>query len=164
MKDLAEFIEGFRRFQGKYFGNDRTLFTRLRQSQQPPALVISCCDSRVDPAVLTSADPGDLFVVRNVANLVPPYLRGAVAPGIRSSIEFAVKSLNVEHIIVLGHSECGGIKALMDGEVATEKEFEFIGAWLSIAKGARSCVARACAGTTRGAGTGLRTCCDSPFA
>jgi carbonic anhydrase len=92
--------------------------------------------------MLTSADPGDLFVVRNVANLVPPYIHGATAPGIRSAIEFAVRSLNVEHIIVLGHSGCGGIQALMNGEGIIEKQYEFIGAWVSIAKEARDQVLR----------------------
>lgn len=137
MKDISTFIAGFQRFKEKYFGEDRSLFSRLSQRQQPPALVIACCDSRVDPAMLTGADPGDLFVIRNVANLVPPYIHGAVAPGIRSAIEFGVKSLNIEHIIVLGHSGCGGIQALMNGEGITEKHYEFIGAWVNIAKDAR---------------------------
>ena len=74
------------------------------QGQNPRALVISCCDSRADPAMLMGAGPGDMFVVRNVANLVPPYRNGAEMPGIRADIEFAVKSLNVEQIIILGHS------------------------------------------------------------
>lgn len=142
MKDISAFIAGFQRFRAKYFGTDRTLFSELSQKQTPPALVISCCDSRVDPAMLTGADPGDLFIVRNVANLVPPYIHGAVAPGIRSAIEFAVKGLNVEHIIVLGHSGCGGIQALMSGEEVTEKTYEFIGSWVNIAKSAREQVLR----------------------
>jgi len=142
MKDIAKFIAGFERFQAKYFREERSLFLQLRQSQHPRALVISCCDSRVDPALLTGADPGDIFVVRNVANLVPPYLHEAEAPGIRSALEFAVKILEVEHIIVLGHSSCGGINALMKGEGITEKHYEFIGSWVSIAKRARERVLR----------------------
>lgn len=142
MKDIGKFIAGFERFRSKYFGENREVFFRLRQGQQPRALVISCCDARVDPAVLTGADPGDLFVVRNVANLVPPYRHEAEAPGIRAAIEFAVKSLDVEHIIVLGHSNCGGIQALMNGEGITQSDYEFIGAWVSIAKRARERVLR----------------------
>jgi len=142
LKDIAKFIAGFERFQARYFREERGLFSRLRQGQQPRALVISCCDSRVDPAVLTGADPGDLFVVRNVANLVPPYRDDAEAPGIRSAIEFAVKTLEVEHIIVLGHSSCGGIEALMAGEGVTQHHYEFIGAWVSIARRAREQVLR----------------------
>jgi len=142
VKDIAAFIAGFERFQAKYFQDERSLFSRLRENQQPRALVISCSDSRVDPALLTGAKPGDLFVVRNVANLVPPYRHEAEAPGIRSAIEFAVKSLEVEHIIVLGHSSCGGIEALMSGEGITEHRYEFIGAWISIARRAREWVLR----------------------
>jgi len=142
MKDIAKFIAGFERFQLKYFQEEHGLFSQLRHSQQPRALVISCCDSRVDPAMLTGADPGDLFVVRNVANLVPPYRHEAEAPGIRSALEFAVKTLEVEHIIVLGHSNCGGIQVLMNDEDVTASQYEFIGAWLSIAKRARERVLR----------------------
>jgi carbonic anhydrase len=142
MKDIAKFIAGFERFQTKYFREERGLFSRLSQGQHPHALVISCCDSRVDPAMITGADPGDLFVVRNVANLVPPYRQGTEAPGIRSAIEFAVKSLKVDHIIVLGHSGCGGIQALMEGEGITQHRYEFIGAWVSVASRAREQVLR----------------------
>lgn len=85
-------------------------------------------------------------MVRNVANLVPPYRNGAEMPGIRADIEFAVKSLNVEHIIILGHSGCGGIRALMDSEGTTASNFEFIGAWVSIAAAARERVLRELAG------------------
>lgn len=142
MKDIARFIAGFERFQAKYFHDERALFSRLSRGQQPRALVISCCDARVDPAMLTGADPGDLFVVRNVANLVPPYRDESEAPGVRSAIEFAVKTLEVEHIIVLGHTSCGGIAALMAGEGITEHKYEFIGPWVSIAKRAREKVLR----------------------
>lgn len=142
MNDIAKFIAGFERFHAKYFQDDHSLFFGLRKEQRPRALVISCCDSRVDPVMLTGADPGDLFIVRNVANLVPPYIHETKAPGIRAAIEFAIKSLEVKHIIVLGHSNCGGIQALMNGEGITEKQYEFIGAWIAIAKHARENVLR----------------------
>jgi carbonic anhydrase len=96
--------------------------------------------------MLMGAGPGDIFVVRNVANLVPPYRNGAEMPGIRADIEFAVKGLNVEQIIILGHSGCGGIRALMDGEGITVSQYEFIGAWVSIAKAARDRVLSELAG------------------
>ena len=96
--------------------------------------------------MLMGAGPGDIFVVRNVANLVPPYRNGAELPGIRADIEFAVKSLSVEQIIILGHSGCGGIRALMDGEGITTSQYEFIGAWVSIARAARDRVLRELAG------------------
>ena len=142
-------MAGFERFQEKYFAGDDSVFARLRQGQNPRALVISCCDSRADPGMLMGAGPGDIFVVRNVANLVPPYSNGAEMPGIRADIEFAVKGLNVEEIIILGHSSCGGIRALMDGEGITEHHYEFIGTWVSIARAARERVLRELAGESQ---------------
>jgi len=142
LADIAAFLAGFKRFQERYFGGGESVFTRLRQGQNPRALVISCCDSRADPGMLLGAGPGDIFVVRNVANLVPPYRNGAEMPGIRADIEFAVKGLNVERIIILGHSGCGGIAALMEGDGLTPGKYEFIGAWVSIAAAARERVLR----------------------
>lgn len=142
MSDIPSFLAGFQRFREKYIEGESSLYSRLREGQNPRTLVIACCDSRVDPAILTGADPGDMFVVRNVANLVPPYRNGAEMPGIRADIEFAVKGLNVEHIIILGHRSCGGIQALMSGEGITQRQFEFIGNWVSIAQGARERVLR----------------------
>ena len=137
MADIGTFVKGFGKFQEKYFAGDGSIFDRLRQGQNPSTLVISCCDSRTDPGMLTGANPGDIFVVRNVANLVPPYRNDAEMPGIRADIEFAIKGLNVSNIIILGHSGCGGIRALMDGEGITESNFEFIGRWVTIAREAR---------------------------
>jgi carbonic anhydrase len=142
VSDIDIFLSGFQRFRERYIEGESSLFSRLKQGQNPRSLIISCCDSRVDPAMLTGADPGDIFVVRNVANLVPPYRNGAEMPGIRADIEFAVKSLNVEHIIILGHRSCGGIQALMEGEGIDRSQFEFIGAWMSIAQPARERVLR----------------------
>lgn len=142
MADIADFVAGFQRFRETHFAGDESLFSRLRHSQNPRALVISCCDSRADPGMLLGAGPGDIFVVRNVANLVPPYRNDAEMPGIRADIEFAIKGLSVDHIIILGHSGCGGIRALMDGEGITEHNFEFIGTWVSIARPVRERVLR----------------------
>ena len=142
MSDISSFLSGFQRFREKYFEGEASLFSRLRHGQNPRTLVIACCDSRVDPVLLTGADPGDIFVVRNVANLVPPYRNGAEMPGIRADIEFAIKGLNVEHIIIVGHRSCGGIQALMDGEGITTHQYEFIGNWVSIARPARERVLR----------------------
>ena len=144
--DITRFVAGFERFREKHFAGDDSVFSRLRHGQNPRALVISCCDSRADPSILLGAGPGDIFVVRNVGNLVPPYANGAPMPGIRADIEFAVKSLNVEQIVILGHSGCGGIRALMDGEGITGNRYEFIGAWVSIARAAREQVLRELAG------------------
>lgn len=142
LADISTFVEGFGRFQEKYFAGDESIFDRLREGQNPSTLVISCCDSRTDPGMLMGANPGDIFVVRNVANLVPPYSHSAEMPGIRADIEFAIKGLNVTNVIILGHSGCGGIRALMDGEGITRNDYEFIGRWVTIAREARERVFR----------------------
>lgn len=137
MDDVTHFITGFGRFQKKYFSANQDLYDQLRMRQRPKALVIACCDSRADPAIITDCDPGELFVVRNVANLVPPYQADGGYHGVSAALEFGVKSLNVEHIIILGHALCGGITALMQGGLAEEKS-EFIGPWMRIASRART--------------------------
>ncbi len=108
----------------------------MNDGQKPQALLIGCCDSRVDPAVLFDCDLGDLFILRNIANLVPPYHKSDDYHGVSSSIEYAVCHLEVTDIIVLGHSNCGGIGALMDSGKGKD-EGEFIGKWVSIANDAR---------------------------
>ncbi|BCL75897.1 carbonic anhydrase [Jeongeupia sp. HS-3] len=136
MKDIEKFIGGFRRFQHKYFGEDTKLFESLKRRQKPKTLLIGCSDSRVDPAILTDCDPGDLFVVRNVANLVPPFETGGQYHGVSAAIEYAVKSLKVRQIVVMGHSACGGIGALMAGD-DEPSETDFIGRWVRIADPAK---------------------------
>jgi len=136
MQAIDHFITGFKQFQRSYFGANQVLFDKLKQRQQPRALIVSCCDSRVDPAILTNSEPGDLFVVRNVANLVPPYEVGGGRHGVSAALEFGVCSLGVEHIIVLGHSQCGGIRALMEDTYGSG-EGGFVSKWMNIAIPAR---------------------------
>ncbi|MDA0338432.1 MAG: carbonic anhydrase [Proteobacteria bacterium] len=100
-------------------------------------MIVSCCDSRVEPALILDAAPGDLFVVRNVANLVPPYGPDAGYHGTSAALEFAVKGLAVEHIVIMGHSQCGGIHSLLHGDVAALPGDEFIGQWVSITDATR---------------------------
>ena len=133
MSDIQQLIAGFRQFHKDYFLGDQALFTSLSQGQKPSTLVIACSDSRVDPAIVMNAKPGDLFVVRNVANLVPPYEKGGGYHGVSAALEFAVCGLNVENIIVMGHRQCGGIKALAEG-MPDGIDGEFIQPWVSIAK------------------------------
>lgn len=138
-KAIYRLMAGFRRFREKYFVPEHletSIYHRLASSgQTPKTLLIGCSDSRVDPAILTGAAPGDLFVVRNVANLVPPCEASSVGfHGTSSAIEFAVKNLKVDNIIVLGHRQCGGIRALMSDTCDDES---FIGQWVSIAAEAR---------------------------
>jgi carbonic anhydrase len=143
MRDVSKFLIGFRRFQQNYLGEQRALFEQLvQQGQKPRALVIACCDSRCDPALLTDCDPGDMFVVRNVANLVPPHVQATYFAATTSAIAFAVHNLEVEHIIVMGHAHCGGIRALMEHKTPDCNEEELIAKWLGIAEEARQQVLR----------------------
>ncbi len=129
-------MAGFRRFRDKYFANEHPLYPRLSTAGQvPKTLIIGCSDSRVDPALITSASPGELFVVRNVANLVPPYETGGGFHGVSAAIEFAVVNLKVENIIVLGHRQCGGIRALMTDH--SNQATGFVGQWVRIAQDAK---------------------------
>ena len=136
MNDLKRFIAGFRSFQKDYFGLESTKFEPLKLGQNPKTMIIGCSDSRVDPAILTNCAPGDIFTVRNVANLVPPFEENGGLHGVSAALEFAVCHLGVEHIIVLGHSQCGGIGALMAGDCGC-KGGGFISRWMSIANSAR---------------------------
>ncbi|PLY06890.1 MAG: carbonic anhydrase [Desulfuromonas sp.] len=141
MADVTKFISGIEEFQQRHFGENRELASNLVSGQKPQALLIGCCDSRVDPALLTGCDQGDLFILRNIANLVPPYLKNDDYHGVSSSIEYAVCILEVTDIIVLGHSNCGGIKALLDSGEGIPSG-EFIGNWVSIVASARDKVLR----------------------
>lgn len=136
MKDIANFISGFKRFRQEYFDTDEQRFAPLKNGQQPKVLLIGCSDSRVDPAILTGCAPGELFVVRNVANLVPPCEHDSQHHGVSAALEYAVCHLEVEHIIILGHSGCGGINALMHC-ITNGRPAEFIGPWVKIAERGR---------------------------
>lgn len=134
MQDIEKFISGFNRFQQQYFNENPDLYGSLRTGQHPHTLLIGCCDSRVDPLLLTGSNPGDMFIVRNIANLVPPCTPTA-PPGVSSAIEFAVCDLEVDRIIVLGHARCGGIRALMSPTPrVVQRETDFVGQWMRIAE------------------------------
>ena len=128
-------ITGFSNFKKNFFGSDSSFYKRLaKRGQKPSTIIISCSDSRVDPAILFDAQPGDLFVVRNVANLVPPYQPDDNHHGISAAIEFGVRDLGVRDIVVLGHAFCGGIKALCSHVRGEDiKDREFITPWIKIA-------------------------------
>jgi carbonic anhydrase len=101
-----------------------------RYGQQPEIMVVACCDSRVDPALILQCDPGDLFVVRNVANIVPPYEHDTGHHGTSAALEFGICYLKVKHLILLGHSQCGGIQALVDNTAV--KDNDFISSWVTL--------------------------------
>lgn len=136
MTEINKLIEGYKRFHDNYFVADDQLFTELNQGQNPNTLVIACSDSRVDPAIIMDSKPGDLFVIRNVANLVPPYEVGGGNHGVSAALEFGVRYLGVKHVIVLGHQHCGGIKALVSG-MPVNAPGEFIQSWVNIAQSAK---------------------------
>ena len=132
MSEIEKLIEGYKRFHANYFVGGDQLFAQLTQGgQKPSTLVIACSDSRVDPAIVMDSRPGDLFVVRNVANLVPPYEVGGGYHGVSAALEFGVCGLGVQHIIVLGHRQCGGIQALVEG-MREGMAGEFIVPWVNI--------------------------------
>ena len=138
MTNISELLQGFQRFRVKSFEPNRELFNRLAmQGQTPRTLLVGCSDSRVDPAILTDSAPGDLFVVRNVANLVPPHETTGRYHGTSAALEFAVCNLKVHNIIVLGHSRCGGIRALLEGYGENDEGEGFIAPWVKIAASAR---------------------------
>jgi carbonic anhydrase len=128
----------FRRFKHRHFVPNADHYEELATyGQNPDVMLISCCDSRVDPETIFSALPGELFVVRNVANLVPPFETGGRYHGVSTAIEFAVMNIRVKHLIVMGHSGCGGVKAALDQNAAIQTEAQFISKWMSMLDEAR---------------------------
>jgi carbonic anhydrase len=125
-------IAGYRSFLGGRFPGERSRFAALAErGQRPEVMVIGCCDSRVSPEVIFDASPGELFVVRNVANLVPPYAPDGDYHGTSAALEFAVQALKVKHVVVLGHARCGGIQAFADGAAPLSRG-DFIGKWMTL--------------------------------
>lgn len=136
-----ELIEGFKRFRERALTGDNAQFQNLVElGQAPSTLVVACCDSRVDPALILDCSPGDLFVIRNVANLVPPAENQGHYHGTSAALEFGVRNLKVQHLVVLGHAQCGGIHALL--ERAVSRDESFIAEWMDIADAARQHVER----------------------
>lgn len=136
----GKLLDGFHRFRARHFGEQAAPFRELvARGQAPKVMIIACSDSRVDPSIITDAAPGDLFVVRNVANLVPPYEPDGHYHGTSAALEFAVRGLAVEDIIVFGHAHCGGIAALMaEPQASRGAGQEFVAAWMTIAYAART--------------------------
>jgi len=134
---LQHLINGNKRFKQKYFNDQSTLFEELvRYGQKPKVMIVACSDSRVDPSVILNAQPGEIFVVRNIANLVPPCENNDSFHGISAALEFGTCFLEVQHIIVLGHTQCGGIQALLENtqRVFSKKPDSFIGKWMDLAR------------------------------
>ena len=132
MPEFAALLAGYRRFRDEMYQSQKLRWEALAEGQEPPVMVIGCCDSRVDPGLIFDTRPGQAFVLRNVANLVPPYETGGGRHGASAAIEFAVTELKVRHIVVLGHARCGGIAACLAGGDHGEEGESFIDHWMSI--------------------------------
>src|ERR1700733_11791422 len=133
---MQKLIQGIHQFQGKSFLPLKGLFEQLAKGQNPETLFITCSDSRIDPALLTQAKPGDLFILRNAGNIVPPH--GAGNGGEAATIEFAVAALGVKDIIICGHSHCGAMQGLLQPELVAS--LPALSSWLSHAEKARQIV------------------------
>jgi carbonic anhydrase len=125
-------IDGYRTFASQRLPTEQSRYRELSErGQSPEVMVIGCCDSRVSPEAIFDAGPGELFVVRNIANLVPVYQPDENAHGVSAALEYAVNVLRVKHIVVLGHAQCGGIRAFID-KVAPLSPGDFIGKWMAM--------------------------------
>jgi carbonic anhydrase len=128
----SRLIEGYHAFTANRLPLERSRYEKLAETgQQPEVMVICCCDSRVSPEVIFDAHPGELFVVRNVANLVPPYTPSGFTHGVSAALEFAVQVLKVRHLMVMGHSHCGGIRAFVEHRGRADPG-DFIDNWMSL--------------------------------
>jgi len=134
---MERLLSGYRRFRAQGWPEQRRLFESLAsEGQRPESLVLACIDSRVDPAMIFGARPGEILTVRNVANLVPPYAPDVAYHGTSAALEFGVRVLGVRNIVVLGHGLCGGVMALLNGAPVNARDF--VAPWMSMAEAARS--------------------------
>ena len=142
--ELAELLQGYRRFREHGWMPERERWATLREGQEPRVMVIACSDSRVDPAQIFDVRPGEVFVVRNVAALVPPFETTPGHHGVSAALEFAVQVLKVREIVVMGHGMCGGCKAALTQELhgCERGEGGFIADWIEMLDGVRETVAR----------------------
>ena len=138
MPEFASLIDGYRRFRTGPYRDQKQRYDRLAEGQSPPVMIISCCDSRVDPATIFDTVPGQVFALRNVANLVPPFETTAGLHGASAAIEFGVLGLQVRHIVVVGHGACGGIKAALTGARLGPESGGFVDNWMNIIEEARA--------------------------
>jgi carbonic anhydrase len=143
MNGLENLLVGYRRFRADRYESEKARWRELAEGQAPRALIIACSDSRADPATIFDTDAGDIFVVRNVANLVPPFEEGGGRHGVSAALEFGVVQLNVEEVIVIGHERCGGIQAALTGQFrgAPAGEGGFVAKWMSQIDGPAATIA-----------------------
>ena len=138
MPEFNALLEGYHRFKEYSYPRQKARYDELSDGQHPPVMVISCCDSRVDPATIFDTGPGQMFALRNVANPVPPYDDAGGIHGASAAIEFGVTGLNVSHIVVMGHGQCGGINAALKGEDLGATGHSFVDKWMGIISEAKA--------------------------
>jgi len=143
MTGFTDLIDGYYRFRGNEWLEERGRWAELAEGQAPKVMIIACSDSRVDPATIFGSRPGEVFVVRNVANLVPPFETGGGRHGVSAALEFAVTKLGVEEVVVLGHGACGGVNAALTRSLADTQlgEGGFVADWIGLLDDARDKVA-----------------------
>lgn len=142
MEHLAQLIEGYHRFRNSEWSAERERWSELAEGQRPKVMVLACSDSRVDPAQIFDVKPGEMFVVRNVAALAPPYETSRGYHGVSAALEFAVTQLGVGEILVMGHGKCGGCAAALTGQFEDSPlgEGHFIADWVRMLDGARDSI------------------------
>jgi carbonic anhydrase len=142
---LEGLLKGFADFRVGYYRDHLELFEKLAtQGQSPKILIVACADARVDPGILTQTKPGDIFTVRNIGAIVPP---AQIPPddrqhGTSAAIEFAVRGLDVEHIVILGHALCGGIASLVEGDKSAVAHYDYLSTWMAVAQDVRELAVR----------------------
>jgi len=130
MSEYQALLSGYRRFRAGRYEAERRRWVSLAGGQAPAVMIIGCCDSRVDPATIFDTEPGQVFILRNVANLVPPFEQGSGLHGVSAALEFGVTKLNVGHIVVMGHGACGGVTAALGGHGDPDRTF--IDRWIAL--------------------------------
>lgn len=132
MPEFKALLEGYDRFRANDYDRHRRRWRDLAEGQEPPIMIVGCCDSRVEPATIFDTEPGQTFVLRNVANIVPPFETGGGLHGASAAVEFAVLGLKVKHIVVMGHGACGGVKAALEGGDLGAPGDSFIDKWIRV--------------------------------
>ena len=133
LHSFNKLLKGYQRFREKYASHEDSFMSNLaEQGQQPDCMVVACCDSRVDPALLLQCHPGELFVIRNVANIIPPFEMDGGHHGTSAALEFGICYLHVKHLIILGHSQCGGVRAKLN-HIELHQD-DFISRWMDLIK------------------------------
>lgn len=140
-QDIETLLKGYQKFREHYYGDSSLLFEDLvRWGQRPKILMIACSDSRVDPALVLNSQPGDLFMIRNVANLIPPFEDDLAYHGTSAALEFGVCVLGIRHVILFGHTQCGGIQSLLESSPHVPLGKSFITKWMELARPAHQAI------------------------